>query len=114
VNWIVAQVAAADGTAVALLTYGPLGAFCTWFMLAFKPEMSKLRESIHAENEATRRDMRSLAHRINGQTQAQLVDTLTRVDEHSVLGRYAKKFLSECDAVAAQEAAEQKARDDAS
>ena len=85
----IAQLAAqiADSPGV-LLTYGPLGAICVWFMWRAERVFTEIRD---------------LGHRIDGLTKALLVDMANRDTCGFQTKQYAKDAIAKIDARAAKD-----------
>lgn len=78
---------AADGSGI-LLTYGPLGAICVWFMWRAERVFTEIRD---------------LGHRIDGLTKALLVDMANRDSCGLQTKAYAKEAIAKIDARAAKD-----------
>lgn len=66
-----------------LLTYGPLGAMCVWFMLRAEKVFTEIRD---------------LAHRIDGLTKALLIDMTNRDTCGVQTKEYAREAIAKIDA----------------
>jgi hypothetical protein len=73
---------ASDNTSV-LLTYGPLGVICAWFMLRAEKVFTELR---------------SLSHRIDGLTRALLADMVERDSVGIQTKKYARAEIAKIEA----------------
>lgn len=78
---VAGQVLTDNGTV--LLTYGPLGAICAWFMFRAEKVTGELR---------------TLAHRIDGLTRALLVDMTERDTCGINVKRYAREEIAKIEA----------------
>ena len=81
-------VALAAEAAPVLLSYGPLGIMCAWFMLRSEKLFTEIRD---------------LAHRIDGLTKALLVDMANRDSCGLQTKAYAKEAIAKIDARAAKD-----------
>jgi len=93
-----AQLVADISSNVELLTYGPLGVICAWFMGLTVFMGRKFVQETKDSSDSMRTEIRTLAHRIDGLTRAMLVDTLSRENVGAVSKKFASEMLAKLEA----------------